>query len=739
MKKFLLSILCLFCVVGISAQTNIASNPGFEDWEGEVAVDWAGPIGHNATVSQSTDARTGNYSIAVSGASSNKRLASKSYTLAAGTYTFSVHVKANGTEVGHCRLGYVTVVDGKANTYIYESAAASATTAEWTERVYEFTLAEETTIALIVMNNKNGGGASFLVDDVTLTNGEATEGGEGEGGDENEGEGDVTYKTIAEVLAAGAGEAATKGTVVATYARGFLMSDETGTILVYLNAAPAVTVGDAVTVSGKTSTYGGLLQFAAGSTVEKTGTATVTHPAATVMDGAAMDAYLSAPVVKYVEYTGTLTINNNYYNVAVEGASTAIGSIQYPNTGLVTAASGDVVKVTGYLIGTSSSKYVNTMAVKVETVDGDDNEGEGEGEGEGDVTYKTIAEVLAAGAGEAATKGTVVATYARGFLMNDGTGSILVYQGSDKGFVAGDAVTVSGTTSVYGGLLQFGNTAVVEKTGTATVTHPDATVMDGAAMDAYLSAPVVKYVEYTGTLTINNNYYNVAVEGATTAIGSIQYPQDAIKANLTSGSVVKVTGYTIGVSSSKYVNTMAVKVETVGEGGGEPEEPEVPTETQEYTVTEALAAYVDGQQIPAIVTGYIVGAVNSAPETGSQFGAEATIATNILISDNPDTNDYTECLIVQLPSGDIRSALNLVDNPGNYKKQVKITGSVEKYFKVAGLKSVTAYEFTGTTGIENVKGENGKVKTIFDLTGRRVEDITAPGIYIVNGKKVLVK
>jgi hypothetical protein len=38
-----------------------------------------------------------------------------------------------------------------------------------------------------------------------------------------------------------------------------------------------------------------------------------------------------------------------------------------------------------------------------------------------------------------------------------------------------------------------------------------------------------------------------------------------------------------------------------------------------------------------------------------------------------------------------------------------------------------------------VKGENGEVKTIYDLTGRRVENITAPGIYIVNGKKVLVK
>ena len=738
MKKFLLSILCLFCVVGISAQTNIASNPGFENWEGEVAVDWAGPIGHNATVSQSTDARTGNYSIAVSGvASSNKRLASKSYTLAAGTYTFSVYVKANGDEAGFCRLGYVSVVDGKAGTYTYESATASETPAEWTERVYEFTLAEETTIALIVMNNKNGGGASFLVDDVTLTNGEATEGGEG--GDENEGETDVTYKTIAEVLAAGAGEAATKGTVVATYARGFLMNDGTGSILVFQGTSPVVTtaVGDAVNVSGTTSMYGGLLQFAAGSTVEKTGTATVNHPTATVMDGAALDAFLTAPAIKYVEYTGTLTINGSYYNVAVEGAATAIGSIQYPNTGLVTATSGSVVKVTGYTIGVSSSKYVNTMAVKVEAVEDSGNEGEGEGD---ELEVTDIVDIIDAGAGKAKAQGTIVATYGRGFLLDDGTGSILVYLGSDGGNAVGEIVTVEGTTSLYGGLLQFASGSVVTKLTTTTVSYPTATVMDGAAMDAYLTAPAIKYVEYTGTLTVNNNYYNVAVEGAATAIGSIQYPQDAIKANLTNGAVVKVTGYTIGTSSGKYVNTMAVSVEVIGEGGGEePEEPEVPTETQEYTVAEALAAYVDGQQIPAIVTGYIVGAVNNAPETGSQFGTDATIATNILISDNPDTNDYTECLIVQLPKGDIRSALNLVDNPGNYKKQVKITGSVEKYFNVAGLKTVTAYELTGTTGIENVKGENGKVKTIFDLTGRRVENITAPGIYIVGGKKVLVK
>ncbi len=43
------------------------------------------------------------------------------------------------------------------------------------------------------------------------------------------------------------------------------------------------------------------------------------------------------------------------------------------------------------------------------------------------------------------------------------------------------------------------------------------------------------------------------------------------------------------------------------------------------------------------------------------------------------------------------------------------------------------------TGIENVMGENEAVKGIYDLQGRKIEQITAPGLYIVNGKKVLVK
>ncbi|MBO7193138.1 MAG: hypothetical protein J6V47_02505 [Bacteroidaceae bacterium] len=55
------------------------------------------------------------------------------------------------------------------------------------------------------------------------------------------------------------------------------------------------------------------------------------------------------------------------------------------------------------------------------------------------------------------------------------------------------------------------------------------------------------------------------------------------------------------------------------------------------------------------------------------------------------------------------------------------------------LTSLTITKTGEETAIDEVKGENGKVKTIYDLTGRCVNEIAKPGIYIVDGKKVLVK
>ena len=70
-----------------------------------------------------------------------------------------------------------------------------------------------------------------------------------------------------------------------------------------------------------------------------------------------------------------------------------------------------------------------------------------------------------------------------------------------------------------------------------------------------------------------------------------------------------------------------------------------------------------------------------------------------------------------------------------------LNNSHKAYLPMSATNGAASYSFRfedGTTAIENVEVEN-EVKAIYDLTGRRVEEIAAPGIYIVNGKKVLVK
>ncbi len=148
---------------------NLLANGSFEDWNGNKPAYWATLATSNATIAQSSDAHSGSSSVVVNGATGNKRFASQSYVLAPGTYTFSAYVKNNGTDAGHCRLGYVKIVNGTAAEYKYETPAASEGGTEWSARVYEFTLTEQTELALVIMNNKTGNGASFLIDDASLT------------------------------------------------------------------------------------------------------------------------------------------------------------------------------------------------------------------------------------------------------------------------------------------------------------------------------------------------------------------------------------------------------------------------------------------------------------------------------------------------------------------------------------------------------------------------------------------
>ena len=180
MNKILrLSFIAVMALVygTMSAQTELLENGGFETWKDGVATNWqSSNSASSAKVSQSTDARTGEFAVLVKGETkSNKRLAYKELGLKAGTYKMSFYAKG-----GQVRPGYAISVNGSIdqNGYKYGNYAALSAT-EWTLVEHEFTLEAPTTVNIVVMNPKDNNNKGYkatdaIIDDFSLT---TTDGG----------------------------------------------------------------------------------------------------------------------------------------------------------------------------------------------------------------------------------------------------------------------------------------------------------------------------------------------------------------------------------------------------------------------------------------------------------------------------------------------------------------------------------------------------------------------------------
>ena len=85
------------------------------------------------------------------------------------------------------------------------------------------------------------------------------------------------------------------------------------------------------------------------------------------------------------------------------------------------------------------------------------------------------------------------------------------------------------------------------------------------------------------------------------------------------------------------------------------------------------------------VQGYMVGCAANGGELAASLAA-----TNVALGDAADQT--TNCVPVELPSGEIRTALNLVDNAGYVGRQVKVYGQLISYFLFTGVKAISDYE-----------------------------------------------
>ncbi|MBQ5725864.1 MAG: hypothetical protein IIV58_00180 [Alistipes sp.] len=360
-----------------------------------------------------------------------------------------------------------------------------------------------------------------------------------------------------------------KGYISATSTQGPILTDKTGSVLLYKTTG--FEIGDEVTVSGTISSYNKGFQIGtAGLTIEKTGTTEVTYPQPIELDGPKMEELLTTRTedgyAQFVKFTGTASASK-YINIAMEGTEVAQGSI-YGASDDVKAlfTDGEECTVYGYFVSISSGKFINVVVVSVDEAPAIDA-------GEAANNYTSV--LGSAKLNDAVeVKGYISALSFQGPILTDNTGSVLLYK--TTGYELGDELTVSGTISSFNCGFQIGTAGIsIEKTGNkGTVTYPTPMDLTGAKLDELLTTRVndeyAYYAKMTGTLSISGTYYNFNVDGATTAVGSLYGVTDEIKAQLTHEMYCTLYGYFISISKSggnpKYVNMIVTKVEPITKG-----------------------------------------------------------------------------------------------------------------------------------------------------------------------------
>ena len=173
--------------------------------------------------------------------------------------------------------------------------------------------------------------------------------------------------------------------------------------------------------------------------------------------------------------------------------------------------------------------------------------------------------------------GIVTAICTDGMILTDKGGSIFLY-GKNPGnnYAVGDLITMIGAPSLQSKNNYYSVTmskSEIEKKGTQTYTYPAPAVLDGPAVLARLKEMVddgknilPSYVEVTGTVATSESggyvNYNVLLDGVESSACqiSIYRPMPDMVPLIVNGTKVKITGYLISRSSSRYVNVVPVAI-----------------------------------------------------------------------------------------------------------------------------------------------------------------------------------
>lgn len=173
--------------------------------------------------------------------------------------------------------------------------------------------------------------------------------------------------TIAAVCAAAAGSAADLKDVLVTgvTTQSYVITDETGSVLVFVKADPKVKVGDKVNVAGTTGEHNGLIQIATPTTTVVSSGNAVTYPAPLEFTEANLAD--TPKKVTYVSFTGNVKKNNQYYNIYIGSVTDKDLSLSYYTGNMDEFVDCDI-KVKGWYVGGGTHyQIVATEVEKVET------------------------------------------------------------------------------------------------------------------------------------------------------------------------------------------------------------------------------------------------------------------------------------------------------------------------------------------------------------------------------------
>ena len=91
------------------------------------------------------------------------------------------------------------------------------------------------------------------------------------------------------------------------------------------------------------------------------------------------------------------------------------------------------------------------------------------------------------------------------------------------------------------------------------------------------------------------------------------------------------------------------------------------------------------------VCGYVVG--GDLTSASASFAPPFESRTNLLLGSRSSSKDRKSCLSVQLPDGELREKLNLVDNPGLLGRRIAVKGDlVSAYYGIPGVKNTIEYQ-----------------------------------------------